>query len=234
MDCLLCLCAPDKTGEDADGQEDEDEAAANAEEAHTERVFQFETFQAKLASRKLADACVMYLEKWIEFVEPEEELGRVVGVMHRMAVKAGQWNLFCVVSPTCSLVSKETLVKKNPAYDFSSTITTMQAWHLKVFRSLTNDLSKLSSRAPRSSEDLKKLITFIQRKFDKLPRAEKAKYAEGKRPTRAWKAPKMPAEIVVKAGKPPSEQMGIAIGLLLEKGKMEDVMWVKNVSWSSP
>ncbi|EPQ27539.1 uncharacterized protein PFL1_05077 [Pseudozyma flocculosa PF-1] len=184
-----------------DGQEDEaTQVRERAKDTQTEREFRFNDFQKKLATRQLAGACIMYLLRWKEFTDPEEQLGKVVAVMHRIAVKAADYRQFFVGD--CRA----------------------------VFRTLLTGptLAALEPRAPGPVKDLRKFMDYILRKFSKLDIEEQTLYETGKRMPKPAKEPRVPAEIKVRDGHSFSEQIGIAVGLLLQKEKMEAVLWVKS------
>ncbi|KDN42601.1 hypothetical protein K437DRAFT_257784 [Tilletiaria anomala UBC 951] len=186
-----------------DGQEEDvgDDADANrtAQETYKERSFQFKSFQRKLCTKSVAVACVQYLQRWKEFLEPDEQMARVVGVMHRLAIKAGSPQIFF-------------------PKDLRHTLEEL---------SNPNVIAKLEAAAPAASNDLKKMLAYILRKWSKLPSEEKHAYEKGKRPPRPPKAEEPGREVMVKPGKPIDQQIGIAIGRLMEMGKTSTVMWVK-------
>lgn len=171
-----------------------------AEDMFTERRFQFQHFQSRLTTRKLADACVTYLGRWREYSEPGEHLSRVVGVMHRIAIKAQDYRAF------------------------------FPAPHRTAFRAILVSplFSSLEVYNKTATSDLKKLLEFILKKFDKLDQEEQTKWATAKHPRGQAKPPKLPAEITCKFGVDSTEQFGVAVGLLLSKEKMKYVLWVKN------
>lgn len=171
-----------------------------AEDMFTERRFVFQNFQTKLTTKKLADACVTYLSRWREFSEPGEHLARVVGVMHRIAIKAQDYRTF------------------------------FPAPHRITFRALLVSplFSSLEIYNKTATSDLKKLLEFILKKFDKLDEEEQNRWVSAKMPRSQAKAAKLAAEITCKPGVYLKDQFGVAVGLLLSKEKMKYVLWVKN------
>ncbi|KAN0065737.1 Topoisomerase 1-associated factor 1 [Thecaphora frezii] len=187
------------------GELDEQESEAaqireHTNETQTEREFRFNDFQKKLATRQLAGACIMYLLRWKEFTEPEEQLGKVVAVMHRIAIKAGDYRQFFIGD--CRAAFRSLLT--GPA------------------------LTALEPKAAGPVKDLRKFMDYVLRKFSKMDMEEQLLYDQGKRAPKLVKEPKVPAEIKVRDGKSYAEQIGIAVGLLLQKEKMEAVLWVKS------
>ncbi|KAK0555790.1 Topoisomerase 1-associated factor 1 [Tilletia horrida] len=186
-------------GEHAADDDDEVEKRAHnmVEDVYKERVFTFNAFQDKLSSRYLADTCLAYVLRWQDFSNPQEQLDTVVRVMHRIAIKANGRRMF------------------------------YQAHQRAGFKRLKEHMIVLEAIAPKAADNLKQLIKVVQRSFEKLTPEEKAKYAEGQRAPRQLKTAAPPKDIVVKPGHSVDEQVGIAVGLLLEKELMSHVNWVK-------
>ena len=178
-------------------KESEESARHARSEAKAEREFKYNDFERKLATRQLANACVHYLRRWREYTVPGEQLARVVGVMHRLAVRANQYRLFF-------------------------------PGHLRgILHEVLTGAAMDTLPQPKVG-DLRKLLEYIMRKFSKLDEAEKEAWNYGKPPPREREREvKVPAEIRVKPGFGTDEQIGIAIGLLVQKEKMARVLWVK-------
>lgn len=186
---------------DLDAAEDEaSQIKEHLKETRTEREFRFADFQRKLATKQLTKACIDFLARWQDFHDADEQLNKLVTVMHRIAIKANDYRQFFLANHRAAL--------------------------RKV---LSGDgIRVLEARAPKSAADLRKLMDYILRKFSKLSPEEQAIYDQGKRPPRAPKPPRVPAEIAVRPGMSPEEQIGVAVGLLLKKEKMQAVSWVKS------
>ncbi|KAE8254361.1 hypothetical protein A4X13_0g3444 [Tilletia indica] len=182
-----------------DGDEEEIERRAQniVEDAYKERVFTFNHFQDKLSSRFLADACIAYVLRWQEFSDPKDQLDTAVRVMHRIAIKGNGRRMF---------------------YQFHQR---------QSFKKLSSQMTVLEAVAPKAAGNLKQLIKVVQRSWDKLSPEEKEKFSEGKRAPRQIKTAPPPKDILVKPGHNVEEQIGIAVGLLLEKELMSHVNWVK-------
>ncbi|CBQ73350.1 related to TOF1-topoisomerase I interacting factor 1 [Sporisorium reilianum SRZ2] len=195
-----------RSRQDGDLDADEDEAAQIKEqlkETRSEREFRFADFQRKLATKQLTTACshyLSYLSGWHDYGDTDEQLNKLVTVMHRIAIKANDYRQFFLAGLRSNL---------------RSVIS-------------GNAMGILEARAPTSAPTLKKLIDYILRKFSKLSPEEQSIYDTGKRPPRQPKPPRMPAEIAVRPGMAPDEEIGVAVGLLLKKEKMQAVLWVKS------
>lgn len=188
------------SGDEIEGIEEEDAARQRADQLYTERKFSFERFQGKLCVRPLVEASVSFLGRWRDFVRPNEQLSNVVGVMHRVAVKA------------------------------SSVQSFYPAHIRLAFAALTKSplLAAMQPVAPQAAQDCKKLMSYCLKRYDRLSPEEKELWATGKAAPRPPKAVKLPREIEVKAGFSRDDQVGVAVGLLAESNKMPSVMWVKD------
>ncbi|PWN18693.1 hypothetical protein BCV69DRAFT_284988 [Microstroma glucosiphilum] len=189
--------ASNVTDDDPDAEEQDPDAKAQV--IYTERRFNFDRFQNKLCCRPLVEACVAYLGRWRDYQRPADELANVVAVMHRIAIKANDARSFF------------------PA-------------HIRVaFQAILKGplVAALLPCAPRAVNDTKKLIEFVLKKYEKLSKEEKELWSFGKAPPRPQKAVKLPREIEVKPGMNRDDQVGIAVGLLAEKGMIARIMWVK-------
>ncbi|KAJ1026848.1 hypothetical protein NDA16_002145 [Ustilago loliicola] len=191
-----------RSRQDGELDANEDEASQIKEqlkETRSEREFRFADFQRKLATKQLTKACIDYLARWQDYTDMEDQLNRLVTVMHRIAIKANDYRQFFLGGHRAAL--------------------------RKV---LSGDAIRiLEARAPNSAPTLKKLMDYILRKFSKLSPEEQSIYDTGKRPPRPPKPPKVPSEIAVRPGMSPEEQIGVAVGLLL-KEKMQAVLWIKS------
>lgn len=201
--------AAKKTGDQVnDDDEDDDdpqlpedeETAARAETIYSDRRFSFQKFQSKLCNRSLVEGCVAYLGRWRDYARPAEQLANVISIMHRIAIKAGD-------------------------------VRSFYPEHIRIaFRSLLKGplVATLSPKAPRASVDAKKLLEYCLKKYDKLSQEEKDLWQFGKPAPKPVKAIKIPKEIEVKPGMGRDEQVGVAIGLLAERGMMNSVTWLKD------
>lgn len=192
-----------RSRQEGDLDADEDEARQireQVQETRSEREFRFADFQRKLATKQLAKACIDYLARWQDYTDMEEQLTKLVTVMHRIAIKANDYRQFFL------------------------------AGHRAALRKVISGdaIRILEARAPTSAPNLKKLMDYILRKFSKLSPEEQSIYDTGKRPPRQPKPPKVPAEIAVRPGMSRDEEIGVAVGLLLKKEKMQAVLWVKS------
>ncbi|SNX83744.1 related to TOF1 - topoisomerase I interacting factor 1 [Melanopsichium pennsylvanicum] len=192
-----------RSRQDGDLDATQDEARQIQEQlqgTRDERRFKFDDFQRKLATKQLAKACIDYLARWQDYTDTEGQLNKLVTVMHRIAVKANDYRQFFLGGHRAALR------------------TVLSGDGIRV----------LETRAPTAAPNLKKLMDYILRKFSRLSPEEQSIYDTGKKPPRPPKPPRMPAEIAVRPGMTKGEEIGVAVGLLLKKEKMQAVLWVKS------
>ncbi|KAI3628349.1 TOF1 [Malassezia furfur] len=166
--------------------------------SRSERLFRFQTFQRAMATTRLAHVCTQYLVRWADSAQPRTMLPRLASVVHRITVKA-----------------------ERPALFFAA--KTRELW----VRLLRGGDQALAACDAEVAATLVKLARYIERQFAKLDGALQEAFDANKRPARAPKADKIPAEICVRPGLEHSEQIGVAVGLLAEEHKLAEVTWVK-------
>lgn len=166
--------------------------------SRSERLFRFQTFQRAMATTRLAHVCTQYLVRWQDSAQPRTMLPRLASVVHRIAIKA-----------------------ERPALFFAA--KTREVW-VRLLRGSDQALAACDAEATAT---LVKLAHYIERQFAKLDGALQEAFDANKRPARAPKADKIPAEICVRPGLEHSEQIGVAVGLLAEEHKLAEVTWVK-------
>ncbi len=86
-----------RSRQDGDLDAAEDEATQIKEqlqETRSEREFRFADFQRKLATKQLAKACIDHLARWQDYTDMEDQLHKLVTVMHRIAIKANDYRQF--------------------------------------------------------------------------------------------------------------------------------------------
>jgi replication fork protection complex subunit Tof1/Swi1 len=185
--------------DEADLAEMQQDANERAEATYQERRFEFARFQNELCKPEVADASLNYLARWRDYSTPAEQLASVVGIMHRIAVKAGRHDLFF-------------------PHDVRQTLKALLSSPM---------VPAMEATAPTTARDAKKLIEYILKRYEKLTPEQQTKYAMGKGRTRELKAKKMPREIHVSPTRGHVGDVGIAVGLLAKLGKVRDIMWVK-------
>ena len=139
------------------------------------------------------------LVRWNEATHPPTMLVRLAHVMHRIAVKADRVALFF------------------PARTRSVLSRVLSGASLEALRNCDQG----------AAANLERLGAHVQRYFRKLEAPAQEAFDADRRPERAPRPPKMPAEICVRPGFEHSEQIGVAIALLAELHKLQAVAWVK-------
>lgn len=168
------------------------------EASRSERLFRFQTFQRAMATTRLAHVCTQYLARWPESAQPATMLPRLASVAHRLVVKA-----------------------ERPALFFGAKMR--QVW-AKLLRGGQRPVEACDAKAGSS---LVQLARYVERQYTKLDAAAKDAFDADKRPARAPRPEKIPADLCVRPGLEHSEEIGVAIGLLAEEHRLSEVTWVK-------
>ncbi|GBE89890.1 Topoisomerase 1-associated factor 1 [Sparassis crispa] len=196
-----------------DGVPDVEEEPEVEEEIFNETMFTFEMFEAKFANSDITQSLVAYLTRYKDFAS-SENMKRVVGLMHRQAVRAKAEGLYFTVST------------------------------LDLFKNILREEKSLPR--DQAHKDLIVLINFILRKFFKAAAEDSFAFfpknrghwkhlssweSEEKtsRAERTVEDTRFPPDVQVKKGYTWSEQLGVAIACLVEEGKMELIVWVKQI-----
>ncbi|GAA6000092.1 Tof1p [Rhodotorula paludigena] len=212
----------DENGGDGLGMEAEEDEEELEIDAGTvsfgEHAFQFEKFEQRFADESVLATCMIYLESYKTFRSPEQ-MKRIVALMHRQAVKAKSEGLFYKPSV------------------------------LELFRRLMEDRDILDAREG-PNVDLRKLIEYVLRRFfkavkehpalllecffpktkgqlGKMRLGEADPYADSDDDTLIYKAKKV-GEVEVQPGFSHTQQIGIAIAVLVDNGDQRLVDLIKD------
>ncbi|KAL7415832.1 timeless protein-domain-containing protein [Mrakia frigida] len=203
----------DDDGEDEDI--DPDRGAVN----YAEHKFAFEKYETRFADEHILSTLLTYLERFADFDSPEK-MKRVVGLLHRLAVKVKAEGLFFKVSV------------------------------LELFRRILEN--QIALPKDPSSKDLLALVNFILRKFFKTAQEspfllveaffpknrnkwkafsswapEDGEEPSGDEGTSRVKKVKIPTDVqIADKGLTHTQNLGIAVAVLLDEGKMSHVTWV--------
>ncbi|KAJ3842021.1 timeless protein-domain-containing protein [Lentinula raphanica] len=197
--------------DDEDLQQPEDE-----DDIVHETMFTFEAFEMKFAQADITHTLLVYLSRYKEYTD-SEQMRRVVSLLHRQAVRAKAEGLFFKVST------------------------------LNLFKSILADKASFPSNQPH--KDLVNLITYILRQFFKALEQEPflaieaffpknrgnwKQYSSWEPPSKGEKSEtvedtRVTQEVKVKKGHPWSDQIGIAIAVLVEAGQTELVLWMQEI-----
>ncbi|KIK62957.1 hypothetical protein GYMLUDRAFT_41245 [Collybiopsis luxurians FD-317 M1] len=205
-----------KKGTDEVPEEELPQQDQDKDDVVLETMFTFEAFEMKFAQADIAHTLLVYLSRYKEF-SSSDQLKRVVSLLHRQAVKAKAEGLFFKVST------------------------------LNLFKTILGDRKSFPQDQPH--KDLVNLINYILRQFFKAVEANPFLAVEAFFPKNrgnwkqfsSWEPPvrsgkgrtvedtQFPPEVQVKKGYKWSEQVGIAIGALVESGKTGLVLWTQEI-----
>lgn len=197
---------------DSDGEPDRDAVS------HKEHAFEFETFEAKFAQENVLQTCMTYLESYRSF-KSTDQLKRIVALMHRLAVRA----------------KSEALFFKPTVFDLFQKIIDDEAYFV-------------SHRTDQAIQDLRKVIEYILKRFFKAVQENPALTLESFFPKTRGQIGKMRlgaddpyatsedetvvrarnAEYEVAEGFTHTQQIGIAIGALVDEGNLAVVEHIRN------
>ncbi|EIW79780.1 timeless-domain-containing protein [Coniophora puteana RWD-64-598 SS2] len=203
--------------------EDVEEGGNESEEAITETMFTFEAFEMKFASPDIARTLLAYLARYRE-LDASEGLRRVVGLIHRQAVKAKAEGLFFNVS-TLSLFKaihddQRSLPKDQTSKDLIQLISFILR---RFFKALAEEpMLAVEAFFPMNRGHWKQFSSWE-------PEKRQARALSGSDSDNGGGGAGFPAEVKVKKGYSWSEQIGIVIAALVEEGNRGLVEWIKDV-----
>ncbi|CAE6484806.1 unnamed protein product [Rhizoctonia solani] len=193
-----------------DVESDEDEGKA-AEDLVKEQMFVFEKYEAKFAQEDIAHACLVYLARWREFTS-SEQMRRVVGLLHRQAVKAKAEGFFFKVSTLSlfqSILKNQTsLPKDQPHKDL-----------IQLINFILRKFFKSAQEHP---------LLLVEAFYPKNRGQWKA-YSSYEPEVKPKSKPAGKAEVGVKKGFKTSEQIGIAVACLVEEDNRLLIDWVIDI-----
>ncbi|KAA1474618.1 timeless-domain-containing protein [Dentipellis sp. KUC8613] len=206
-------------GEHEDTGESEEEKEREEQEAVIEEtMFTFDAFLMKFANPDIAHTLLTYLGRYQEFTSPEC-MKRVVGLMHRQAVRAKAEGLYFQVSTLdlfkSILANQKTLPKDQTSKDLLALITYLLRQFFKAVEA--DSFVLIEAFFPKNRGQWKKLSSWE-------PEAKDA--GSGKA---AADDARFPPDVQVKKGYSWSEQLGIAVAALRDGGKGDLVEWTKDI-----
>ncbi|KAL1742157.1 timeless protein-domain-containing protein [Schizophyllum fasciatum] len=196
---------------------EEEEVEVSDNDTIQEAIFTFEAFEMRFAHSEVTHTLLTYLSRYKEFTS-SEQMKRVVSLLHRQAVRAKAEGLFFNVST------------------------------LSLFQRILNDQRSLPRE--QTYKDLINLINFILRQFFKAlsentflaveaffpkNRSQWKQYSSYQEPERKGRAQasvvetRWPPDVVVQKGFSWSEELGIAVGALLEEDHRDLVEWTVEI-----
>ncbi|KAF8893088.1 timeless protein-domain-containing protein [Infundibulicybe gibba] len=195
---------------------DVEEEVEEAEDTIQETMFTFEAFEMKFAHAEITYTLLTYLARYKEFAS-SENMRRVVGLMHRQAVKAKAEGLYFKVS-TLDLF-KTILGDKNsfpPEQPYKDLVNLVNFILRQFFKAISEDtFLAVEALFPKNRGNWKQYSSWE-------PDAAKEKKSP---------APdsRFPPDVQVKKGYSWSDQVGIVVATLTEDGHLELVNWTKDI-----
>ncbi|KAI0787003.1 timeless protein-domain-containing protein [Abortiporus biennis] len=216
-----------KSGEGEDDANADDEEMEGMEEEVEETVhetmFTFDAFEARFAHSDITQTLLLYLSRYHEFdpSNASEKMKKVVSLLHRQGVKAKAEGLFFKVSTLDLfkgiLAEENSLPKEQPYKDLVALIKYLLR---QFFKAVEQDSFVLiQAFFPKNRGRWKEFSSWEPEPAS--TRAGRSKALE--------EDTRFPPDVEVKKGYKWSEQLGIALGILLEEGKQGLVDWVKQI-----
>ncbi|OSD01035.1 timeless-domain-containing protein [Trametes coccinea BRFM310] len=208
-----------KTTEEGEGVPDveEEEPQEEEEEVIDETMFTFDQFEQRFVHSDVTHTLLVYLGRYKEFTSLEQ-MKRVVGLMHRQAVKQKAEGLYFMVSTLYLfkeiLAQEKSLPKEQPYKDLVALINYILR---KFFKSVAEDsFLVVEAFFPKNRGHWKQ---FSSLELDQV----------GKRPEREPFDSRFPPDVQVKKGYTLSEQIGIVVAELVSKNQRNLVEWTKQI-----
>ncbi|KAF9644412.1 timeless-domain-containing protein [Thelephora ganbajun] len=191
---------------------EEEEAGENEEEEVKDMRLTFEGFELRFANSEVTKTLLAYLGRYKEFPSPEH-MKRVVGLLHRQAVRAKAEGLFFNVSTLALFKSimdhKQYLPREQPYKDL---VNLIQFLLRQFFKAVDDDpFIIVHALYPKNRGHWKQFSSW--KPEEKFIEREK----------------KVAAEVQVTQGYTWTEEMGIVIACLVEDEKAHLIDWVKEI-----
>ncbi|KAI0649834.1 timeless protein-domain-containing protein [Trametes meyenii] len=208
-----------KTTEEGEGVPDveEEEPQKEEEEVVNETMFTFDQFEQRFVHSEITRTLLVYLARYKEF-SSSEQMKRVVGLIHRQAVRQKAEGLYFMVSTMFlfkQIVAEErSLPKEQPYKDLIALINYILR---KLFKAIAEDsFLVVEAFFPKNRGHWKQ---FSSAELDQV----------GPRPERAPFDNRFPPDVQVKKGYSLSDQIGIAMAALVENGQQNLIEWTKQI-----
>ena len=203
-------------GDDEAGRTNEDREhgardVAEAQKISSERKFDFDRYAARFINQSTIDTFVAFTKHYRDL--STEQLKRAHRFFYRAAFKMNV-SVYLFRVDILSLFNK--MIKGPEGLDLSN----------PMFKELEELARQIFRRVIKKMQDRPSLA--IELLFSKIPAT--VYYLEhGQERESLRKTPKAPAELEVKPGMDKSQQIGVAVSLLINQGKADALAWMKNV-----
>lgn len=202
------------TGEE-EGQVSETEDLQQAQRTVSERKFDFARFAAKFVNQSSVNTFVAFTKYFADL--DTEQLKRAHRFFHRVAFKMELGVLLCRVD----ILQLFTKMMKGPG-GLDPEQSAYREW---------DDLVKhLFRQVVKKVQERPELV--VEMLFSKIP-ATIFFLEHGYDREIVTRAPRAPAELEVKQGMEIPEQIGVAVGILVNQSKMDALQWIRDVLTSA-
>lgn len=207
--------APEGAAADEDGHVSETEDIQQAQRTVSERKFDFTRFAAKFVNQSSVTTFVAFTKYFADL--DTEQLKRAHRFFHRVAFKMELGVLLCRVDIlqlfTKMMKGPGGLDPEQPAY---------REWDDFVKHFFRQVVKKVQERPE----------LIVEMLFSKIP-ATIFFLEHGYDREIVSRAPRAPAELEVKPGMEISEQIGVAVGILVNQSKMDALQWLRDILTSA-
>ncbi|KAJ7439501.1 timeless protein-domain-containing protein [Mycena latifolia] len=206
-----------KKGGDEDAEDAADEERRKKQESR-ETTFSLDAFEMKFATAEITRALLLQLARFRELEAQPDALRRVVGLLHRVAVRAKAEGLFFNVSTLylfqTILAAQKTFPRDQPHRDLVALVTFVLR---RFFKALEEEpFLAVEAFFPKNRGQWKAFSSWEPPEKEKGVRAPRAEKPGA-------------GEVQVKRGYSWSEQLGIVIAALVDAGQLELVNWAKDI-----
>ncbi|KAF9516043.1 hypothetical protein BS47DRAFT_1443938 [Hydnum rufescens UP504] len=206
-----------KGGGEEDGVVDEvpeEDVPGAMSQMFSEHMFTFEKFESRFAQEDVTRACLAYLARHREY-DSSEKMKRVVGLMHRQAVKTKAEGLYFKVTTLDmfhSIILEQKILPRDPPY--KDLIQLINYILRKFFKTVEEQpILVVEAFFPKNRGQWKQYSGYEPEIKETTKKAPK-----GKKPL---------ADVEIKKGWSKEEELGIAVACLVDEGKMDLVDWVR-------
>jgi len=197
--------------DDEDGNVSETEDIAEAQRTVTERKFDFNRFAARFVTQSSVDTYVSFLRYYRDL--NTEQLKRAHRFFYRVGFKMEMGVLLCRVD---ILKLFHDMIKGQECLDPES----------PMYKEWEDFIRHFFRQVVKRVEERPELI--VELLFSKIP-ATTFFLEHGHDRERPTRAPRVPAELEVKPGMEKDDQVGVAVGVLINQSKSDALHWVRDV-----
>ncbi|KAJ7056867.1 timeless protein-domain-containing protein [Mycena amicta] len=200
-----------------DAEEEERRRKKQQADGDKETTFSLEAFEMKFASAEITKPLLLQLARFKELHSNPEAIRRVVGLLHRVAVRGKAEGLFFNVSTLhlfqAILAAQKSFPRDQPHKDLVALVNFILR---RFFKALEEEpFLAVEAFFPKNRGHWKAFSSWEPPEKEKKTRTRAARPGAG--------------ELQVKRGYMWSEQLGIVIAALIESGKASLITWTVNL-----